>query len=156
MPLPRSSGSWLAAATGAEGDTLRLDAERRQNCDYDSDAAGDQRQRQAIVATEMRGDAGLDRSIRRRQQIAELVDQAGERTAGLVRRQLVEMHGDYTPGALHHELHEEGTHRQQHRAVGERPQRQNGEREESGNYDHAAPTDALRERAAEIAAEDGA
>ena len=59
MPLPRSSGSWLAAATGAEGDTLRLVAERRQNCDDDSDAAGDQRQRQTIVATEMRGDAGL-------------------------------------------------------------------------------------------------
>src|ERR1700736_5695607 len=112
MPLPRSSGSWLAAATGAEGDTLRLVAERRQNCGDDSDAAGDQRQRQTIVATEMRGDAGPDSSVRRRQQIAKLVDQAGERAAGLVRRKLVKMHGDYTPSALHHELHQEGTHRQ--------------------------------------------
>src|SRR5258707_15190736 len=107
MQLPRSSGGWLAAA-GAESDTLRLVVERCQNCDDDSDAAGDQRQRQTIVATEMRGDAGLDRSVCRRQQIAKLVDQAGERAAGLVRGQLVEMHGDYTPGALHHELHEEG------------------------------------------------
>ncbi len=104
----------------------------------------------------MRGEGGLERRVRRGQQIAELVDETRKGAAGLVRRQLVEMHGDHAPGTLNRHLHEEGTDREQHGAVGECPKRQDGKREERRNHDHAAPTDPLRERAAENAAEDGA
>ncbi len=90
---------WKSAA-GAEGDALGLDTKRRQDGNDDSNAAGDERKRQAVVAAEIHGDAGLDRRVRRCQQIAELVDEAGKGAAGLVWRQLIEMRGNHAPGAL--------------------------------------------------------
>jgi len=90
----------LKSAAGAEGDALGLDTKRRQDGNDDSNAAGDERKRQAVVAAEIHGDAGLDRRVRRCQQIAELVDEAGKGAAGLVWRQLIEMRGNHAPGAL--------------------------------------------------------
>ena len=90
---------WKSAA-GAEGDALGLDTKRRQDGNDDSNAAGDERKRQAVVAAEIHGDAGLDRRVRRCQQISELVDEAGKGAAGLVWRQLIEMRGNHAPGAL--------------------------------------------------------
>jgi len=44
---------------------------------------------QSIIASEVRGDAGLNGRIRGRPQVAELIDEAGEGAASFVRRQAV-------------------------------------------------------------------
>jgi hypothetical protein len=60
-----------------ERDALGLGAHRRQHGDDDRDCACDNGEREAVIARERRGDAGLQCGVDGGQQIAELVDKPG-------------------------------------------------------------------------------
>ena len=105
----------------AKNHALSLGAHSRKPRDDDCHRADDDGHRQAVIAAEMRGKARLHGGIDRRQQIAELIDEAGKGRARVVGRQFVEMHRHHAPGALHRELHQERADRKPHRAIGKRP-----------------------------------
>ena len=83
--LRASAGYGSTAFASAKAIPLASVPDGRQDGDDDRHRARDHRQRQAVIAAEMRGDAGLQRRVDRRQQIAELIDEAGERAARRVR-----------------------------------------------------------------------
>ena len=85
---------WLVldlAATGSEEHPLRFDAETSQQRDDDCGTRRYARQPEAELVVEVRSDAGLQRRVDRGEQIAELVDDAGEGAASLRGRKLIEM-----------------------------------------------------------------
>ena len=101
--IPSSNGifRWLVldlAATGSETHPLRFDAEIGQQRDNDCDTRRYARQPMLNLVVEVRSDACLQRRIDRGEQIAELVDDAGERAARIRGRKLIEM-GGMTPHA---------------------------------------------------------
>src|SRR6201994_3472860 len=99
-----------------EDDPFGFGAGGGQHGDNDCNRTCDDRQRQAVIAAEMLGDAGLQRRVYRCQQITELIDESGECAARGIRRQFIEMHRYDAPRALHRELHQESADRKQHGA----------------------------------------
>jgi hypothetical protein len=117
---------WLVldlAATGSETHPLRFDAETGQQRDNDCDTRRYAREPDAELVVEVRSDACLQRHIDRGEQIAELVDDAGERAARIRGRKLIEMGRNDAPRALDHELHQKSPNREQNGAAGEGPKR---------------------------------
>ena len=105
---------WLVldlAAIGSEAHPLRFDAETSQQRDDDCDTRRYARQPMLNLVVEVRSDACLQRRIDRGEQIAELVDDAGERAARLRGRKLIEMGRNDAPRALDHELHQKSVNR---------------------------------------------
>src|SRR5580658_1588021 len=102
------------------------------------------------------GDARLDGGIACRKKIAELIGEAREGAARGLGGELVQMDGDDAPGALNHELQEEGAECQLPDGLREGPERNDRQGEESGDDDRVAATEAFRPRAEEDAAQDGA
>ena len=75
------SGTCGGAPSGiaiAESHAFGFRADGGKDSDHDRDRAGDDRKRKGIIAAVMHGDARLQRGVDRRDQIAELIDEARE------------------------------------------------------------------------------
>ena len=111
------------------------------------------------------GEGGLEDVVFRREQVAELVGEAGEDGADGGGGKLIEVRGDDAPGALDHELHQEAAEAEEQEGVGSGacggdcgwgPEGDHGDGEEGGDGDGAAAAEALGEGATGDAAGEGA
>ena len=86
-------------------------------------------------------------AIPRSQQIPQLIRQPRQHRPHRPRRQLVQVHRNHPPRPLHHELHQEPTHRQHHRRMTPRPQRNQRNRQQSRQHNRPPAPQPLRQRA---------
>src|SRR6202040_3440317 len=137
---------WMGLGAG-EFDAVRFDPEKDEDRKGHGDDRGDRRERESIVSAIGFGNARLQGGVRRGQQIANLIGEAGKCPAHVFGGKLIEVRRDNAPGSLNGELDEEGAKRQRNRASAISPNRNERESEKRRDNNSPAPADTLRERA---------
>ena len=137
-----------------EFDAVRFDPEKDEDRKGHGDDRGDGRERESVVSAIGFRNSRLQSGVRRGQQIAKLIGEAGKRPAHVLGGKFVEVRRDNAPGSLNGELHEEGANRHCYRARAISPNRNERESEKRRERNRPAAADPLRERAKQESSKD--